>query len=588
MLLPSLRLAASRGFLGLAPTLLAAAWAPARALSRAPAADPPLATSFPRGLTSASATDRYYTSALDLAQPLLLLRGSADFLAAARADAQERAGLRGSARLPRAAAAAADERARAHARSAAARCRDFVLSGAVHGRAELKGALEALCRGEGVLGLLLGGKSVGKSLLLSELARRTDLAGAGDRRRAVLYIDARRCGMDLCSGLAGALEEEAGEQQRSGALAGPRRTQDERKGPPEPLTSPAPLSSSLKGALKGEFWGAGVESEATLGTAALGGISSLATSAMQRNKAALERTLALVQAKGMYLCLVVDEANLALALPPLAGSQGQQAALQDTRLLLELLVALTKQSSAANVLLVSSEHAFPYHLHASSFNVSNLTHTIIAGEVPPAEMRALLRGVWGLGPRLSDVFLAYYGGHVHMAARALAALAEEGGEFNCSSVAPVLAPHQIDACLEANEAAVAPLMRQLAQRGFASVEGAEAQAAAQLLARASVAGLVDTNARVLGQPPHVRRGAKYGLVPSSHFMVRVGGGGRAWGQWARRPRESDPAHLTLSLLSHTRTFSFAIGSATCWQRHLTSGKLRGGGLGNKGNAPRRQ
>ena len=514
--------------LGLAAPLRSAAWAPVRAARRAlsrAAADPALATSFPRGLTGAGATDRHYTGALDLAEPLLL-RGSGDFLAAARADARERAGLRGgSARLSRAAAAEADASVREHVRGAAAKCREFVLSGRVHGRAELKGALEALCRGEGALGLLLGGKSVGKSLLLSELARRTDLADAGSKQRAVLYVDARRCGTDLCSGLAGALEEEAREQQ----LAGPRRTQDECKGS-SPHDTHAPPPSSLKAALKGDlFWGAAGEGEATLGAAA---------SPAQRNRLALARTLELVQAKGMYLCLIVDEVNLALALPPPspAGQLQQQqqqspqqhAALQDARLLLEMLVALTKQSNAANVLLVSSEYAFPYRLqHDNFFNASNLTHVIFAGEVPPAEMRALLRDSWGLGPRLSDVFLAYYGGHVHMAARALAALAEEGvSEFNSAAVAPVLAAHQIDACLEASRDTVAPLLQQLAQRGFARVEGAAAQAAAQLLARANVAGLVDANAKVLGLSPHVRSGAKYGLVPSSHFMVRVGQGWR--------------------------------------------------------------
>jgi hypothetical protein len=369
-----------------------------------------------------------------------------------------------------------------------------VRSGSVHGRAELGGALESLCRGEGALGLLLGGKSVGKSLLLSELARRTDLAGADGRRRAVLHVDARRCGTDLCGGLKDALEAEVLEQL---ALHGSREDDAD----------------------EDEGWAPWVRREVARGW---GGSAAPSAPPLQRSRDALTRILTLVQGGGMYLCLIVDEANLALSpLPPLSqqAQKGPQqlAAEQDTRLFLELLVALTKQSNAVNVLLVSSEHAFPHRLQRDSFfDASNFTHVIFAGEVAPAEMRALLRGAWGLGPRLSDVFLAFYGGHVHMAARALAALAEEAGEFNCASVAPVLAAHQIDACLEASEATVAPLLRQLAQHGFAAVEGAGAQAAAQLLEAASVAGQVYANAKVLGQPPR----AKHGLVPSSHFMVR--------------------------------------------------------------------
>ena len=495
--------------------------------SRAAAARPDAAlpTTFPRGLTGAGATDRFYTSELDLEQPLLL-RGSGDFHVAARADARERAGLRGRGKLSNAAAAEVEESARAHIRAAAVRCREFILSGAVHGRAELKGVLAALCEGEGALGLLLGGKSVGKSLLLSELARRTDLAGSGGKKRAILYVDARRCGMDLCSGLARALDEEAEELLRSGLLQGPRRTQNER-GTLEPSSTPVPSRVQIGF----DLMGMSVEGEASLGAATV--------TTAQRNVAALARALSIVEAKGMYLCLVVDEVNLALPLPPVGtgaapSSPQQHATMQDTRLLLEYFVALTKQSNAVNVLLVSSEYAFPYRLqHNNFFNASNLTHVIFAGEVSPADMRGLLRNSWGLGPHLSDVFLAFYGGHVHMAARALAALDAEAGDFNCASVAPTLAAHQIDACMEAS-AAVAPLLRQLALRGFARVEGGEGAEAAQLLARANVAGLVDTSAKVLGLPLRVREGAAYGLVPSSHFMVRgrtarsIRGGAFVW------------------------------------------------------------
>lgn len=60
---------------------------------------------------------------------------------------------------------------------------------------------------------------------------------------------------------------------------------------------------------------------------------------------------------------------------------------------LEKLVQLTKQERKMNVLLVSSEYAYPFRLrHGRFFNTTNLADTLFAGEVPPAKPAAAQMG----------------------------------------------------------------------------------------------------------------------------------------------------------------------------------------------------
>ena len=487
---------------------------------RAAADGDALATSFPLGLAE-RATGAHYTTSLDLGKPLLL-RGSADFMAAARADARDRLGLGWEAGLSAAQAAALEQSVRDHLAAACKRCSKFLLSGAVHGREEISTALEGMFRQHGQFGLLLGGKSVGKSLLLAELSRRTDIVGADGATRALLYVDAREFSTNLSAGLQAALLGESRELERSGGWArlgfaglSQRRAQ---AGRPDDSETPSTVvtSASVSARLRG------IAMETQLNFA-----DNL--SPMQRNIAMLSKVVELAQAQGLLVCLVVDEANLALPTPPSAPhdrallSQDKERLLMDTQQLLERLVLLTKQSNRMNALIVTSEYSFPHRLEQGGFfNTANFTHSFFAGEVPPTEMRALLTDGWGLGPRLSDVFLAFFGGHVHMASQALHRVATQLDKFNCESVAPDLASHHISVCLKSREAArMEAMLRALAERGFAPVEDAS-DACAQMLSQANLGGLVKTSATVVGLPEELRGGAEYGVVPANHFMVSAG------------------------------------------------------------------
>ena len=89
-------------------------------------------------------------------------------------------------------------------------------------------------------------------------------------------------------------------------------------------------------------------------------------------------------------------------------------------------------------------------------------------------MRQLLLHKVGLGPRLTDVFFAYYGGHVHMAGKALALLSRRLDRFDSECVAPHGVLGRIVESLEGESAEaggpMTAMLRALAERGFAPVK----------------------------------------------------------------------------------------------------------------------
>jgi hypothetical protein len=484
-----------------------------------PPADLPLATTYPFGLTGRGCSHKFYTPALDMTSPVLL-RGSGDFMAAARADAQERLGLPQGAALSAEEVLAVEASVSEHLSSALSKCAAFLRSGVVHDRKEITAALvNDVFKSEGELALLLGGKSVGKSKLLAGLARRTDIVGRdGSASRAVLYVDARRFNTNLAAGLEAALLGES-EELRGGVfwawlgnqVLSRRRPQEIR---PEASASPSISSASVAAILHG----IGIEAKLDF--------SKKDKTVMEANMEMLDRVVALAKKQRLYLCLVVDEVNLAFPTPQrqTPATPDEQRMLSETRVLLERLVQLTKQSKSMNVLLVSSEYAYPYRLrHESFFNTTNLTATLFAGEVPPADMRTLLRDVWGLGPRLSDVFLAVYGGHVHIASQALPRLASQLDAFKCASVAPDGIDDAIAAALGSSSSSerskARTMLHSVAHHGFAPVQMV-GDPTAHALARGDLGGLVSSVGLVVGLPDSVRGGAKFGFVPSSQFLVR--------------------------------------------------------------------
>jgi hypothetical protein len=107
---------------------------------------------------------------------------------------------------------------------------------------------------------------------------------------------------------------------------------------------------------------------------------------------AIEAFATIASSKGCFPVLFIDEASLAFS------SERDQTS---NKAVLALLISMTKQRRQLNVVLGSSEHAYPFLKKDLDFNLMDIS-TIFAGEVPPVRMRELLTKHWGLGDRLAD------------------------------------------------------------------------------------------------------------------------------------------------------------------------------------------
>ena len=486
------------------------------------AADKPFVTTFPFGLTNKSSTEGYYTSALDMDKPLLLTHGSAVFMAAARADARKRLGMcedEMSAKL--------EANVLEHLRDVNTAKVNFLNSRVVHDRTDIKAALVNFFAETGGIGMLLGGKSVGKSLLLEELVRNRDIMGEDGKTRAFIYIDARLVHDNLLKGLEKALTCERQELSTTeawswfhGSSSRQRRAQSERPGVTFSAMPPPPRGIFFKDV---EFEGTleAIRVKLSFAKTSTNEKPSLVT--MDENIELLQRVTALAEKQKLYLCLVIDEANLMFGTPTsvFPSRPSPSLAPEDVRrlatskLMLDGLISLSKQCRSLNVLLVSSDYAYPFRLK-TTLAMNNISHLLFAGEVPPSEMRDLLQHKWRMGALLSDVFLAFYGGHIHMASHAVADLANGLDKFECGKAAHKGASGSIVRCLESGSKGVGAMLYAVAAKGFAPVKKDD-DPTAQLLAEENLAGLIDTSGTIVGVSRELLAGAKYGVAPSLQF-----------------------------------------------------------------------
>jgi hypothetical protein len=81
-----------------------------------------------------------------------------------------------------------------------------------------------------------------------------------------------------------------------------------------------------------------------------------------------------------------------------------------------------------DVILASSDYAYPYLLENNGLNLNEITAILFAGEVPPKSMWELLvtkkngstnKHVIGMGKNLARLLIASYGGHILRISQAL-------------------------------------------------------------------------------------------------------------------------------------------------------------------------
>ena len=267
------------------------------------------------------------------------------------------------------------------------------------------------------------------------------------------------------------------------------------------------VASSLGGLASAAFVGTSADKVAA---AASTPISSAITALIDRlSSSDKEKTLSSLisdlKGKGNATCIVVDEANQAL--PVATDSESAQRALQ-------YFVMLTKETSIASVVLISSELGYPYRLQACGMNLRDIRNIIIPNEVPKEEMLKLMVNRWNMSEVLAEAFFTYCGGDVDLSCRGVEQLQWFGEDFE---------PFVLLKCPGLPSCAADPDAKQhlqnLAKQGWSPVYNIEADKAAELIAQKNVGGIVPQDAKAFDLPEGIWKGKHENvLVPSGTLM----------------------------------------------------------------------
>ena len=177
-----------------------------------------------------------------------------------------------------------------------------------------------------------------------------------------------------------------------------------------------PFMSTLLGA-----WRAGMAAAAApLATSVQNALASLNDRAKAECLAQLVND---IKKKGNNTAIIIDEANLALP------NDGNNAKAETAKTALAQITGETKEAFTASVVLISSEHGYPFKLAKAGLNLVDIQNIIIAPEVPPVDMFKMLTDHWGMGHRLARLFVATYGGSIHAVYTALGNLINNRKQF---------------------------------------------------------------------------------------------------------------------------------------------------------------
>ena len=369
--------------------------------------------------------------------------------------------------------------------------------------------------GKGLLMLLTGPRSVGKSLMLEKTAK--ELAR---QQRRVVYIDARQHGPDLTRGIIAALVKDPSffekvQQCASGPVA---------KGM---LAMASELVTQAALRQRAALVGALVYIGELLKPAAL--------AASPRLDDVLGAFITACGRDGEYPVIFIDEADEAFK-----AAQVDAAATARVLAELNLFTRVTKQKREVSVVLATSEHRLPLRLRALGYNTDHISETIVAEEVPPAVMKDELMRGWGCGEHLATALLSMYGGHVLHASAAVRKLAVSAAPASMEGSAALGSIVSAPAlCLDSDTLAAAGVpepewpgmrervtgaLRALVETGSVPLES-EKDKVAEVISQANVGCVIPRAAAASGVPPGAwlartpsGEEPKFILVPSSHIM----------------------------------------------------------------------
>ena len=201
---------------------------------------------------------------------------------------------------------------------------------------------------------------------------------------------------------------------------------------------------------------------------------------------ALSAIIAEIAKIGNKTCILADEANMAVP-----GDDEAEA-----RNALQYFVMLTKEKKRASVVLISSEFAYPYRLQEAGMNLRDIRNIIIANEIPKDEMVELMVTKWKMSQELAEEFHLYFGGDVDACERAVEKLIQKGDSFD--PITDVFDSDGLSMCVD--DPAAREHLQNMADQGWSPVKKVKKDAAAKLIAKENVGGVLPRRAQIFGGP----------------------------------------------------------------------------------------
>jgi hypothetical protein len=345
---------------------------------------------------------------------------------------------------------------------------------AICGRLDICTDIEDFMLDKGTLALITGGRSVGKSKLVTSVAQaigraqETTVGTESPRPRVAVVMVDGCCGRDLTR----ALRDVAADQQAASA--------DE---------ATAWVSSPLTGEVVArDFRGDNFDV-----TSIAEAMSLLA----RRRPPDTE-----------HVVLILDEAEMFFK----RGGRDEAAELFNA------MVLYTKQLNLMSVVLVSSDEGLLDYLHDLGVNTGHIAYTSLVNEPTPRECTDLLRDKLRVGAHLCSALLDCYGGHVYeMCAflRKLPSAYTRGPIRICMGPATDIS-HAIGVwSAENDEAEILQVLEQLARTGFVPVS--TNNKLARLLCKYKICKFLTEDTSEYQVPSEVRA-QRAGLIPETHLL----------------------------------------------------------------------
>ena len=180
-----------------------------------------------------------------------------------------------------------------------------------------------------------------------------------------------------------------------------------------------------------------------------------------------------------------------------------------------------------NVILVSSEHAFPNRLRHPrlSFSSNEINDYIFAGEVPPNSMYELLTYKWKMEPNLALAFIDYYGGNIFDVYKAIYRLSRDEERFCLYNTGYF---NDVRSCLEwkgsdpMDRWNMRQALTQLVHTGFYVLKSRN-DPIAKVISKHNVGGVVKESGKIIGLSPDLSGVSDFetGIIPTKQSMRLV-------------------------------------------------------------------